>query len=145
MWNEITNEVELNDFIALFGGFHDSCIKEMKYISGAFVNKNLAMHPINSERKVNVIFQRQFRNPSVVEVEFIGVSQLKLSPVEEAYTCELGEATMGINNHHIFWCDCGGISQDELDRYEGTFICSRRVRWRIADEYIGKDEIYKSI
>ena len=35
MWNEITTEKELNSFLDAMCYFHDSCLKEIKYISGA--------------------------------------------------------------------------------------------------------------
>lgn len=40
MWNEITTEKELNNFLDVMCYFHDSCLKEIKYISGAYVNEN---------------------------------------------------------------------------------------------------------
>lgn len=40
MWNKIVNNEDINDFIKTVSGFHDSCIKEMKYVSGAYVNED---------------------------------------------------------------------------------------------------------
>lgn len=40
MWNDIANENDLKNFMDAMYGFHDSCIKEIKYISGAYVNEN---------------------------------------------------------------------------------------------------------
>ncbi len=42
MWNEITNEEDLQSFMKCMYFFHDSCIKELKYISGAYVDENLS-------------------------------------------------------------------------------------------------------
>lgn len=42
-----------------FVGFHDSCIKEIKYVSGCYVDRERSMQPINSIRKVEVVFQSQ--------------------------------------------------------------------------------------
>lgn len=52
-------------------GFHDSCLKELKYISGAYVNDELSMLPVNNQRVLSMIIQRQFKNPSVVEMQFV--------------------------------------------------------------------------
>lgn len=38
--------------------------------------------------------------------------------------------------------DCGGLSEADLENYTGTMICASKVRWRVADEYIGQKEIY---
>ena len=48
MWNEITTAEDIVNFMNMFGYFHDSCIKEIKYVNGAFVNEDLGMHPINN-------------------------------------------------------------------------------------------------
>ena len=144
VWNEVTSQDDLNMFMNQFGGFHDSCIKELKYISGAFVCKDLSMHPINSERVVKIIFQRQYDNPSVIEIEFGGVVKLSLFPMNEDYTCEITGATMILCNSLFYWCDSGGISATDLEGYEGTLICSKVVKWREADEFIGKKEVYKA-
>lgn len=142
MWNEIVNKNDLRSFMDIFLGFHDSCIKEIKYVSGAFVDENLSMYPINDKRRLRMIIQRQYKNPSTIEMDFIGLIKLKISPLDENYTCEILGATMGIKNDCIYWCDCDGISENDIDNYNGTLICSSRFRWRTADEYIGENEIY---
>lgn len=146
MWNEIVDKDDLNSFMSLFGGFHDSCLKEIKYISGAYVNNDLSMHPFNKDRSLKVIFQRQYENPSVIEMEFIGLLKMNLF-LEDAdfYTCEITSATMILCEDRIFWCDCGGLSANDLESYKGTLICSTAIKWREADEYTGKDEVYKPV
>ena len=142
MWNEITNQNELERFVELFSNFHDSCIKEFKYTSGAFVDKNLIMYPINDKRNFNIIFQRQFSNPSVVEMEFMGLLKLNMFPANENYTCEIFEATMLLCDDCIYWYDSKKISIDEINDYKGNLICSSKIRWRVADEYIGQQDVF---
>ena len=145
MWNEIADEKDLNSFMDAMYGFHDSCIKEIKYISGAYVNETLSMFPINDQRILSMIIQRQFKNPSVIEMQFVGLKYLRLFPNDENYTCEILDATMIIKEDHIYWCDCGGLSERDIESYTGTTICASRVQWRAADEYIGAKEIYVTI
>ena len=85
MWNEIATEKDLEDFLCMFGWFHDSCL------------------------------------------------------------CEITDTTMLLIDDCIYWSDCGGLSETDLSSFKGTLICSSKVRWRSADEYIGKNEVYKSI
>ena len=59
MWNEIVCKKDLDSFMNIMCGFHDSCVKEIKYISGAYVNEKLSMSPVNSQRVLCVIIQRQ--------------------------------------------------------------------------------------
>lgn len=142
MWNEINNEIDLKSFIDMYCDFHDSCIKELRYISGAYVSNDLSMYPINDQRILKLIIQRQLKNPSVIEMEFVGLKSFSMCPSDEKHTCEILDATMILKNNCVYWCDCGGVSEDELDSYEGTFICAEKVRWRVADEYIGPKEVY---
>ena len=145
MWNEINSHEDLNNFMDMHYSFHDSCVKELKYISGAYVHADLSMHPINDRRVLKIIIQRQFKNPSVIELEFIGLKYIKMFPNDENYTCEILDATMILKEDCIFWCDCGGLSEADLENYTGTVICASKVRWRAADEYIGPNEVYTSI
>ena len=145
MWNEIASEEDLNRFMDMMHGFHDSCIKELKYISGAYVNKELGMFPVNEQRRLNVILQRQFENPSVIEMQFVGLKYFKLFPNDENDTCEILGATMILEEDCIYWCDRGGLSVKDIESYAGTVICASKVRWRAVDEYIGPNEIYVAI
>lgn len=145
MWNEITSKENLNNFMDMHCHFHDSCLKELKYISGAYVDENLAMYPINDHRTVKMVIQRQFENPSVIELEFIGLIYLKMFPNNEKYTSEILDATMAMKDGCIYWCDEGGLSENDLETYAGTTICASKVRWKAADEYIGSKEIYISV
>ena len=70
MWNEITNEKDIHAFMEMVGWFHDSCIKEMKYLSGAYVSDDLAMWPLSDKRVLNVVVQRQFKEKSMIEMQF---------------------------------------------------------------------------
>ena len=105
MWNEIRNEQDIRDLMDRVYAFHDSCIKEMHYVSGAYVNADLGMHPLNDRRVLNVIIQRQFEDISMIEMEFAGLKYLNLSPVDEQYTCEIFGSTLLIKDRDIYWCD----------------------------------------
>lgn len=145
MWNDIRCEQDITDLMELVYEFHDSCIKEAKYISGAYVNHDLGMHPVNDLRVLKMIIQRQFDNPSVIELEFSGLKYCRLAPDDEKFSCEIHDATMLWKGNCVYWCDCGGLTEAELERYAGTVVCAEKVRWRVADEYLGKKEVYRSI
>jgi len=142
MWHEIVNEDDINRLMDTFGEFHDGCIKELKYISGAFVDERLSMYPLDREQRLNIIVQRQYKNPSVIEMEFIGLIHLNMFPGDENYDGIIFGATMIKGDNCIYWCDGDSLSKSELDSYEGTLICASKVRWRVADEYIGEAEVY---
>lgn len=142
MWNEI---IDNNDLIRLMESvcyFHDSCIKEMKYVSGAYVDENLSMYPINDRRLLKIIIQRQFNDISMIELEFEGLKYLRLFPANEQYTCEILGSTMIMKDNCIYWCDCDGLSENDIDNYGGTLICASKLRWRSIDGCMGNREYY---
>ena len=144
MWNTISSKEDLDSFISVFGGFHDSCLKEMKYNSGAYVANDLSMYPYNKERLLRLIFQRQYDNPAAIEMEVSGLIIMRLSLKDaDLYTCEILGATMIMAEDRIYWCDCAGVSEEDLMNYEGILICGSQIRWRPLEERIGKGEVYK--
>ena len=127
--------------MGIYGGFHDSCLKEMRYISGAFVNEKLGMHPVNDQRRLYIVFQRQCENTTVVELEFSGLIELNLVPNNESYTCEIYDVSMFFENDKIYWSDSYEF-ESMRENYKGTWLCAEKVRWRKVDGYIGENNIY---
>lgn len=144
MWETICTNDELLKFMKELCYFHDSCIKEISYISGAYVDDDLSMYPLNSRRVLRVVIQRQYETNSMIELEFQGMKYLRLFPVDESYTCEILDSTMIIKDGNIFWCDCGGLSEPDLDNYEGTLICASNLKWRSIENHMGEKEFYHS-
>ena len=137
MWKELRTQHEIDNFMKEIIGFHDSCIKEIKYSSGAYVEKNLSMSPVNTKRTLTVLIQRQFEDISALEY-------IRMYPVNPDYTCEILDASFFIKDGLIYWCDNGDVKEDDIHNYKGTVICSKKVRWRNASELIGKRDFYKS-
>ena len=131
MWNQVYSEKDIIKLMKMFNNFHDSCIKEISYISGAYVNNDLSMNPINSKRSLKVIFNRQEENPIAIEVEFLNLVKMNLVPYNESYTCEIDNASFYYKEKLLYWVDTSNISN--LDQYNGTWICAEKARWRIAD------------
>ncbi len=145
MWHEIKNKDDIESFMDMVYCFHDSCIKEIKYLSGAYVEKDLAMYPVNDRRVLKVVIQRQFEDNSMIEMELEGLKRFQLMPCDDEYTCEILDSTMAFKDGCIYWCDCGGISEKDLDEYDGTIICASKLRWRSVDDCMGKREFYTSV
>ena len=97
MWRTISTNDDVLKFMETMCYFHDSCIKEMSYLSGAYVSDNLSMYPLNDQRILRVVIQRQSEKDSMVEMEFRGLKLLKLFPVDENQTCEISSSTMLIS------------------------------------------------
>ena len=145
MWHEIVNEKDIQEFMYKVVFFHDGCIKEMKYYSGAYVAENLAMYPINDKRILSVIVQRQFEELAMIEMQFIGLKYLKLFPNNEEYTCEILDSKMFIKDGYIYWCDDGYFSEEDIEDYEGTLICASKLRWRAIENRMGQEDFYVAV
>ena len=131
-WNEILNERALEAFAGLTGHFHDGCIKELRYVSGAYVAANLGMVPLNDRRVLRMLVQCQSREHPVIELEFAGLKTLTLSPVGTDYTCEISEAVMRMEDGQICWSDGGD-----------TTVCAEKLRWRpLGADWLGEREFY---
>ncbi len=145
MWHEITNKKDLSNFMNDMCHFHDSCIKELKYSSGAYVGQDLFMYPFNDRRILTVIIQRQFRENSMIEMEFQGLKFLKLFPIGEGYTCEILDSAMFLKDGCFYWCDDGDVSEADLEDYSGTMICAEKFRWRTIENRIDNEEFYRAV
>lgn len=142
MWQQIHDNKDLELFMNHINSFHDSCIKEIRYFSGAYVDADLSMYPINDRRLLNVVIQRQSLCNSMIEMEFWGLKYLKLCPTDADFTCEIHDSTMLFDKGCIYWCDCGGLSKVTLNNYNGTIICAMGLRWRPIDNCMGQGEFF---
>ena len=52
---------------------------------------------------------------------------------------------MFMQNELIYWCDCGGLSEADLDDYMGTVICAEIFRWRSIINLMGDREFYENL
>ena len=145
MWERINTDEEIQRFMQKVGNFHDSCIKEMSYISGSYVSDDLSMYSVNDQRVLRVVIQRQKEEDSMIELEFQGLKYLNLSPVDENYTCEMIDSTLIKKDGYFYWCDSGNISESEIDDYAGTLICASKLKWRSIKNHMGKKVFYHSI
>ena len=144
MWHEIQTQAEADAFMERIGDFHDSCIKELSYISGAYVEDDLSMYPVNEKRALRVAFQRQFAVPSMFEMAFAGLRYLKLAPNDMKSTCEISDAILLVQAGRVCWCDCGGITAEEMLTHDGTVICAEKVCWRPIEGHMGEAPFYLS-
>ncbi|MBR3956065.1 MAG: hypothetical protein IKJ63_11395 [Clostridia bacterium] len=142
MWHEILTQEDIERFMEQMLYFHDSCIKEMRYVSGAYVEDDLAMYPLNSRRELRMIIQRQFAKDSAIEMVFGGLKNMKLMPFDEQYTCEIMEASMGFKDGLLYWCnEADPVACEDAD-YIGIVIYAETLKWRTLENAMGKNEIY---
>lgn len=128
-WSFIETQEEANAFMEEVCGFHDSVIKELHYISGAFVNTDNSMMPLEDKRSVLIQIQsQQCRN---FAIEFQGVTALNLRPAGDKYTGDIFDAALIVQDELIFFSD-SFMEHPDLT-YEGTWITAYSLKWRYVE------------
>ena len=70
MWTDINANDDIYKLMNAVNWFHDSCITNIEYISGAYVGDDLLMYPINSKRSLMIHIQTQDMNRRNIELLF---------------------------------------------------------------------------
>ena len=88
-WNVVSSDADINELLEQYGGFHDSCLVDLFYRSGAHVNENNAMFfgpPVGYE--LWLTFHSQwYKEP--LELCFIGVRRCNIVGFQDRYGAEI--------------------------------------------------------
>jgi hypothetical protein len=138
-WHELSSDDDVADLMKRFGGFHDGCIREMFVWSNYYVSANLRMGADWGENVVNVRihFQRQWAEPSSIEMWFEDITDLHLQPAAKNYDWIIYDATLMRRDGVVYWAKEAGFDPQTCDRTAWTWIGARRVRWRAVNDWMG--------
>lgn len=121
-WKKIMTESDINEFMNLFDNFHDSCIKEISYSSGTYVDDDFSMI-MNVEPTAKIVIQRQSEFMTSIEFLLEGVIKLHINNDLHA-TLEIFKAKFFKKNDLFYWFE------DDNDENSTNFVCET-IRWRI--------------
>ena len=141
-FREINTTYDMNTLMNDFGRFHDSCIKEIVYISGGFVNEKGAMNPFDSLKSVIIVFQSQDAKYQNIEIKFDGVVQMNLVPKPDDYDNIIYEASLIRENELYYWAEWGDFRITDSNNYTGTWISAKKISWRALEQPVGNRPIY---
>lgn len=141
-WHEIHSKKDIDKLMEFYGEFHDSCIKEIRYVSGAFVDEDRSMYPVDSERILSVVFQSQEKGVGALELMFIGLNKLSLVPRKENYDCIILEASLVQYDGLFYWSEWSDFTIADINEVEGTWISAKKIAWRQIPNGLGEDEIF---
>ena len=127
-WHYIEKQQDIDFILEQTSGFHDSVLKDLSYISGAYVDEKNSMFCTDSERQVAMRFDSQWSRP--IEMIFEGVTALNLRPSSDNYSSNIYGATLQLQNASVFFCDDTINAIDEL--YTGTWVKAYSLRWRFV-------------
>ena len=145
-WREIISQSDIDELLKIYRCFHDSCIAEISYCSGAFVDNEGNMHFGNSsEYEMRVIFHSQWE-PKVIELCFSGLRQTHLTGHQDNYVCIISEAYLSFHDELlpgepkrvIVWSDNYDFNVYSINKAihvpADTYIIANSLKWRIVSE-----------
>ncbi len=133
MWKELKSEKELFSFLHRVAFFHDSCLVKFTFISGAYVDSELSMYPLNDKRILRVLFQRQYADIRSFELEFYGLKHMLFYPTNQHYTCEIESAEMYMRNGFVYLDIPSQQISEENKKVIMNSICATGCRWHIIN------------
>ncbi|UYZ64053.1 hypothetical protein [Hymenobacter weizhouensis] len=104
------------------------------------MDEQLAMH-FDNKTSVKMLFQSQFREASVIEVEFQDVVQFNWCQSQSADSgmTVLMQAVCFWKDNTLYWAEDIDWSLEGLDRNDYRWIAAKNVRWRIIEAALGPD------
>lgn len=130
MWIELSNEKAVDEFLNSIARFHDSCLSSFSYISGAYVDSNYSMYPLNDRRVLRMLFQRQFPEMTSFELEFYKLKHFCFVPTDDKYSCEIEYAELYIKDGLVFLEFPGLWRSGDREMTVLNSVCAAGCRWR---------------
>lgn len=81
-----------------------------------------------------LLFQRQFKPNTTIELKFVEVERLNFLPFDENESAVIYDATLKMENGLYYWADFAGW---ELEDNTSIWICSKKLFWRQRPELLG--------
>ncbi|WP_338749483.1 hypothetical protein [Bacillus sp. FJAT-52991] len=142
-WKEVKDSKDIENLLKLFGGFHDSCLKELYMWTESYVDEDLSMGMSTElDTNVRILFQRQFCNPSAIEILFEGVTQFHIVPSPINYDSIIYEAKIILHNGLFYWVDDYEWEPDGVTHGAENWISSKSLKWRDVSSWMGKQNRY---
>ncbi len=150
MWNEIKNEIDIENLMKKYSGFHDSCIVSVNYHSGAYVDDNGGMADGDLlEHSVEIVLHSQWNNP--IELRFTGVRKCSIVGWQDNYFCNIYGAYLDFHtdllgktrdDKLIVWADdeCfnpTNYTEEKLISHNAanyTYVIAEKLFWRMKTE-----------
>ena len=130
VWNSVTTVDELEAFLRVVGGFHDGIIKEVHWVNRDSIAENLMMTPYTLS-DARMLVQRQWREPSAVEIVFESIWRLKLETVGFVFSTTAGTEESSV--------ELGPSRQLLTLDFENAEVAFERMKWRDASDWMGPD------
>lgn len=139
-WTAIVSQADIERLLDVFGGFHDACLREVHIWADTYVMPDLRMHcPGDLDTRARILFQRQFRDPSAIELLFEQVVAFHLQPSPPNYDSIIYDAAMLLVDGVYYWAESDDWSPNSQSRDSSTWIAAKTVSWRDASDWMGDE------
>lgn len=109
-----------------------------------YVDENLTMAaPSGLDTNVKLLFQRQFKNPSAIELWFEGVTGIHILPTPEIFPSILCEAVILKQDDTYYWSDDIDFDPNNIEQ-NVSWISAKKLRWRESNDWMRKQHRYES-
>ena len=137
MWTTVVTQADANALLSLFGSFHDGCIREAHVWGGYCVDPDMSMRcPPTPDLKCRLLIQRQWEDPSAVELLFDQVSRITLAAPEE-FDRIIAGAGLRVEAKCIVLSVDTEFEDENPNVESSTAIIARRLWWRRVDDGLG--------
>ena len=133
MWTEIKDQSDIDKLLESYGYFHDSCLRDVYISTREFIDEKLTMH-FENKLTASLLFQRQFRSPTVLELKFEDIEQFNFKPFDETTNAVIYDATLMTANGLFYWAD---FADWEIGDKDSISISGKKLFWRLRPELIG--------
>lgn len=146
-WHRVQIQSDIDQLLETYGGFHDSCIVSLHYVSGTYVDDDNAMvFGSDDDFVLNIVFQRQWE-PKGLELCFSGVRRFHVTALQDNYFDDIYEAYLAFHDgilpakyraadRVIVWADDAGFCVNELSEApvepDFSYVIATGLKWRIV-------------
>jgi hypothetical protein len=139
-WRRVVSEADVEELLSAFGGFHDSCLREVHVWTEHYVSEDLSMAcPGHLDSHVRMLFQRQARPICGLELLFHQVFGFRYSPSPANADSIIFDADLALNDGVFYWCNDFGTTDAQDDT---SWIRAKELWWRDASDWMGSELRY---
>lgn len=146
-WHEVLNRSDIDELMNEFGGFHDSCIVALNYVSGMYVDSENAMYSDGYDKYALVMtFHSQWCD-FALELSFTGLRSLHLVGAQDNYSNDILGASINFYDELlpceyvapkrvIVWADDEHFDAHDiaepLKEPNDTYVVAHSLKWRFV-------------
>jgi hypothetical protein len=149
-WQTVESQDDINLLLEEFGGFHDSCIVNLYYESGMYVDKeNSMVFAAPYEYKLHVVLQSQW-NKDACNLCFEGVRRMHIAGLQDNYAPDILSCYLKFHENIlpsrysapkeviVFADSCDfdiNNINHPLNEPETSYVIASRLKWRKFDAF----------